>query len=197
VVALLELREFATGSCGVALDAELLWSTVAALHQQASAPVLRGACAGLLVTAGHLPTAAVAVALRGHLRGLASATDAVAYLRGLAQAARDLLWQEHDLLATLDELLSEWDNPTFLANLPELRLAFSSLTPRETDRVAAVVADLPRHRALHQAGAGSTVLGPLVAYGVTETEVLEHLHLEATLTEVLSHDGLATWMTPS
>ena len=31
---------------------------------------------------------------------------------------------------------SAWDDATFLAHLPELRLAFAGLTPRETDRVA-------------------------------------------------------------
>ena len=61
----------------------------------------------------------------------------MAFLRGLLQTAREAAWQQPALLGVLDKLLREWDEEAFVASLPELRLAFAEMTPKETDRIAA------------------------------------------------------------
>ena len=93
---------------------------------------MRGAAAGLLYGAARLSDAELASAVDGHLNGLMPARDAVAFLRGLLQTAREAAWQQPELLAVLDRLLLQWDETGFVAALPELRLAFAEMTPKET-----------------------------------------------------------------
>jgi hypothetical protein len=112
---------------------------------------------------------------------LSQAREAVAFLRGLMQTAREAAWQQPTLLGVLDGLLSNWDEASFIATLPELRLAFAEMTPKETDRIAEAVAQLH--------GAGD--LGRLVRHDISDTEVQAHLALSQTLRDVLAADGLS------
>ncbi|MFO0823146.1 MAG: hypothetical protein U0792_08500 [Gemmataceae bacterium] len=62
------------------------------------------------------------------------------FIRGLLATAREVAWQVAGGGA-LDARFGGWDEESFLGVLPELRLAFADLTPRET-RVADSVAAL-------------------------------------------------------
>ncbi len=181
--ALSQLRELLLSTAGRALDANLYWDMVLALYIHHQAALVRGACAGLLYSAGKLSEAELGVALNGHVNGLIAPPEAVSFLRGLLFMAREAAWQQPALLGVLDQLLQQWDENAFVTTLPELRLAFAEMTPKETDRVAESVAQLH----------GAEDLGRLVRYDLSAAEVQANLILSGTLSELLAADGLQAW----
>lgn len=182
--ALTRLRELLASAAGAALDAESYWQMVQQLAGRLDEPALRGTAAGLLFSAGRLDAAALAGLVAGEFVGAAEPKRAVAFLRGLLHSAREVAWQQPELLQALDGLLAKWDEATFIELLPELRLAFADLTPRETDRVGEAVS------ALH----GGEVLVGLVNHDVGEAQLATHLELSRTLLAVLEADGLQAWV---
>jgi hypothetical protein len=180
------LRELLVSEAGSRLDGSLYWAMIESLYHHHAAPLVRGACAGLRYSGGRLSDAELAQALDGHLGGLADQTSAVAFLRGLLTTAREAAWQQPALLATLDRLLTTWTDEDFVRSLPELRLAFAEMTPKETDRIAASVAELH----------GLTDLGRLVHHDLSASQVQQHLALSEQLRQQLAGDGLAGWLEP-
>lgn len=183
---LTKLRELLLSEPGRGLDADLYWTMVESLQKTHDSPLIRGAAAGLLHSAGQLSDGALSEAVEGHLNGLLQPRDAVSYLRGLLQTAREAAWQQPMLLQVLDKLLQQWDDDAFVANLPELRLAFAEMTPKETDRIAEAVAQLH----------GQTDLGRLVRYDISAEQVQANLLSSRVLAEVLAADGLQNWIAP-
>jgi Family of unknown function (DUF5682) len=94
------------------------------------------------------------------------------------------VWQASGLVEELDRRLTSWAEPTFLRALPDLRLAFTDLTPRETDRVAEIVA------ALH----GGVRPDTGVRHDVDEQTVTANLALSQLVAEALERDGLGAWI---
>jgi hypothetical protein len=180
---LTRLRELLVSSAGAQLDGALFWQMVRRLAETHDEPLIRGAAVGLLYSAGQVDATALAGALSGHFTGASEPRRAVAFLRGLLHSARDAAWQQPELLRALDALLNRWDDADFVEVLPEMRLAFAGLTPRETDRVGEAVA------ALH----GEKDLGHLVNYDVGQAQLTAHLALTRTLIDVLEADGLGAW----
>lgn len=181
--ALIRLRELLASEAGAALDAALFWNMAGQAFRHHPAPMLRGAAAGLLFSGGHLDDAALGAALRGHLEGLLAPPEAVAFLRGLLLSAREAAWQLPALLASVDGMLARCSEAEFIACLPELRLAFAAMTPRETDRIAEAVSGLH----------GGESLGTLVQHGVTEGQLQRNLALSQAARAALAEDGLAAW----
>ena len=144
---------------------------------------MRGAATGVAYSAGRLDDAGLAGAVQGHLSGTVPAAEAVGFLGGLLLTAREAAWQKPQLVARLDARLKAWDEETFVAHLPELRLAFATMTPVETDRIASSVARLH----------GLEELGPLLLRDADESDVQRHLALSARVAELLARDGLAAW----
>jgi Family of unknown function (DUF5682) len=184
IPALMQLRERLIGAAGQGLDAALYWAMLDDLQQHHDHPQIRGAAAGLRYSAGRLDDAGLAQALDGHFRGLAQPEAAVGFLRGLLQTAREAAWQQPALLDVLDTLMRDWGEDIFVRHLPELRLAFATMTPKETDRIATAVAQLH----------GTDDLGPLVDREFGEDDVRAALLLSGTLSEVLTGDGLDAWL---
>ena len=184
--ALARLRELLVSTAGAQLDASLYWDMVRQLALSHDEPLIRGTAVGLLYSAGNLGATELASALQGHFIGITDPQRSVGFLRGLLHSARDAAWQQPELLASLDALLAGWDEAQFVGVLPELRLAFAAMTPKETDRIAQAVA------ALH----GEKSLGSLVNYDVGEGQLRANLALSQTLSEVLDADGLAGWASP-
>ncbi|MBX9901165.1 MAG: hypothetical protein K2Y28_10340 [Burkholderiaceae bacterium] len=182
--ALSRLRELLISAAGHTLDANLYWNLVIGLSTEHNAALVRGAATGLLYSAGRMSEAEVGTALDGHLNGLMQPRDAVSFLRGLLYTAREAAWQQSALLGILDKLLQQWDDDAFVATLPELRLAFAEMTPKETDRIADAVAQLH----------GEKDLGRLVRYDLSAAEVQANLGLSRTLVELLIADGLQAWV---
>lgn len=181
--ALIRLRELLGSAAGTGLDAELYWALVERLAAHSDAPSVRGVSVGLLYSAGRVAAAQLAIFLTGQFTGASEPPRAVGFLRGLLRAAREAAWQQPELLQALDAMLSGWDEAAFIDVLPELRMAFADLTPRETDRVGEAVALL--HGAQH--------LGNLVNTDVGEAQLKVNLALSHTLLGVLQADGLGGW----
>lgn len=184
VRALSQLRELLVSEAGRTLDPEVYWAMVDDLQANHDAALVRGAATGLRHCAGRLDAAALGAMLDGHFRGLLKPPEAVAFLRGLLMTAREVAWQQPTLLAVLDALVREWNEQDFVANLPELRLAFAGMTPKETDRIAEAVAQLH----------GAEDLGSLVHRDLDEQTVQLHLAAARSLAEVLAADGLSEWI---
>lgn len=123
-------------------DPDLFRSALRRLSRDAEAePVLVGGATGVLHATGELSLEDLLVAVRGRLSGTGPAVAAgAAFLRGLLATARELAWQSEELVALVDRRINAWGQEEFELALPELRLAFADLTPREVDRVASVVA---------------------------------------------------------
>ncbi len=182
---LAQLRELLASPGGEDLDAEPFWSLVDRLRQDHDRALVRGAAAGLASTAGRLTVDDLARDVAGHLGSSIDPHEAVGFVRGLFATARETVWQDAGVVTALDSRLVGWDQPTFLSTLPDLRLAFTGLTPRETDRVAEAVA------ALH----GGERPDPPVRRDVDERTVHAHAELSQRLVEVLERDGLGAWLT--
>ena len=176
-------RELLVSEAGRELDASLYWSLIVDLQKKHDLPVIRGAACGLLYGAGWLSESDLGVALAGHLNGMLQPDAAVSFLRGLLHSAREVAWQRPELLTVLDGLLREWHEPEFTAILPELRLAFAAMTPKETDRIAQSVAHL------HDA----EDLGRLVHHDVSLAEVTSNLGISQNVLALLRADDLEAW----
>ena len=107
-------------------------------------PHLAGVAAGLRHAAGELTSAHLAAGLQ---RQQGDPAHAAAWLRGLMTADRTALLATDDaddgpephappLLEALHHLIHAADDTLFVTLLPDLRLALTDLTPRETDDVA-------------------------------------------------------------
>src|SRR5262249_28934249 len=101
----------------------------------------RGAACGILFGAGQLSVTELVAHLEGHLQSLSGqGREGPRFLRGLLCSARDVLWQAPEAIRAIHQVLREWDEESFVRQLPHLRLAFADLTPRECDQVARLAA---------------------------------------------------------
>jgi hypothetical protein len=184
VGALAQLRELLAGTASEGIDPEPYWSMVAALSTAHDIALVRGGATGLLYAAGRLGPSDLATAVAGHLSGTVAPAEAVGFCRGLLLTAREAAWQQAELVESLDRRLSGWDDATFVAHLPDLRLAFADMTPAETDRVAASVARLH--------GVGD--LGPLLRRDLDEASVNRNLSVSEAVAGLLRRHGLDEWV---
>jgi hypothetical protein len=183
-MALARLRELLASPAGANLDPESFWARVEQLRRGHDRPLVRGAAAGLASTAGRLSLDDLTRDVAGHLASSIPAHDAATFIQGLLATAREAVWQASGLVEQLDGRLAGWDEPGFLGALPDLRLAFADLTPRETDRVAEIVA------ALH--GGVKPDVG--VRHGIDEQAMAANLALSQLVAEALERDGLGAWI---
>jgi len=181
--ALSALREATASRNDGLFDADLFLESLGSVARAtAGRTVLVGGAAGILFGEGKLGEDALLALAEGHLRGAAAEPAArTGFLRGLLATAREAAWRLPGLLAAVDGLLASWSEEELTRALPEMRLAFSYLTPRETDRVAAQVADLH----------GGRSLGDLVHLAVREEDVRRNLLLTREVEAALARDGLA------
>jgi hypothetical protein len=146
-----------------------------------SAPAIVGAAAALLHQAGKLTATDLQRLIRGYLPGASTApASGTGCLQGVLAVVPELLWQSPSWLAFFDELFAELSEDQFLNVLPELRLAFSQLHPRDLSRIAGQVELLlspPRNVA-----ARSNRVGP------AERELAQRLTAE--VTQSLQRDHL-------
>lgn len=102
---------------------------------------LNGCIHGILYGSGRETAAEVEMVCRGYLTGTGEQLMRTAlFFRGLFYTARDLVFIGDDFLKMLDGFFGQVTAEEFMALLPELRMAFTYFTPRETDRIAAMAA---------------------------------------------------------
>jgi hypothetical protein len=147
-------------------------------------PAIIGGVTGVLFGSGRMQEEALLRHVTGHLAGATSNPAAKAgFLRGLLLTCRETAWRVPAMLHRINELLAQWDEDEFVKVLPDLRLAFACLTPRETDRVATAVAGLY----------GRRDLGSLVRADLTEAEMTFNLRLNQAVIGWLGQEGLTDW----
>ncbi len=93
-------------------------------------PAVVGAAAGVLYGEGRFSEDDLVRTTRGYLGAAGDPRKGAAVLRGLLATAREAAWQASGLVRAVDEQFAAWDEAAFLAALPDLRLAFTGLTPR-------------------------------------------------------------------
>lgn len=179
------LREIVAGQAKSesGLDADLFYQALARIVAQApdkAQAAVVGAAAGILFSDGHLDEAGLIRLVSGYLGGTSQeARRTTGILRGLLATARAVAWQLVALLQAIDEQLGSWDEDTFLQALPDLRLAFTDLTPREIFQVADQVAGLH----------GEKTLGDLVHTDLDEGEVRFGLEINRRVRETLQAEA--------
>lgn len=168
------------------LDATLFWQALEhVLSQTATAPLLRGAAAGLLHAAGRMDTEYLMTLTKGALSpAVGDGARQVNFLTGLLKTSRELAWREPQLAGAVEDLLQSWSEEEFLLRLPHLRLAWSNLTPRETDRVAGLVAT--RH------GVDSLQHARVATF--SEGDMMQALRVSVAVEQALRDDGLDAWL---
>ncbi|HNB73692.1 MAG TPA: DUF5682 family protein, partial [Acidobacteriota bacterium] len=183
VESLASLREMISSTPDQILDETLFYSALEPIPLKPDGnPLVCGGVVGILFSAGKISESAVLHFVRGFLEGAsASTSDQIGFLQGLLKTCREAAWNLSGLLALLDEYLTAWSEDDFLRILPELRLSFADLTPRETDRVAEMVAHLH----------GQPQLNLPDTRTLSEEALRFGLHLNQLILESLHHDGLA------
>lgn len=171
------------------LDEEIFWEAAAKVlkvnnHSHPTYSTICGAIGGLLFSAGRMDQVALDELVVGYLIGITDSQKRVGFLRGLLKTCREAAWQNEQLVQSLDQIISSWDESEFITSLPSLRLALADLTPRETDKVAARIAGLH----------GETELGSLTEFRITEGELEFNRKLSDLVLQTLAADGLSHWI---
>jgi hypothetical protein len=167
------------------LDPEPWHAALERLTITPGAPAVSSAAGAILFLDGAWDEAGLAAALLPHFGPGASADQAVRALSGLMSAAPELLLTLPRLRTELDRIMGAWDEQTFIAHLPDLRLAFARLKPQETARLAASLA---------QTHAGLDAELAEAHYTVSEADLAAGSALQLALAGCLERDGLADWM---
>ncbi len=171
----------------IGLDRSLLDAAIDRVALATTNPVILGAVLAVCVQAGTRPSAELVQVMEGQLTGVGLDTaDQIGVLRGILHTSPALLWHADGLLAVVDTFIREIEEDRFLDLLPHLRLAFTQLNPRETDRVAHALAGL----------LGVQASG-LISHNtqVSDTNLAEGLRIEKALRASLAQDGLTKWIT--
>ncbi len=104
---------------------------------------LNGCIHGILYGSGREGETEVEKVCRGYLEGTGEQLFSTAqFFRGLFFTARDLVFIGKQFIKMLDEFYGRVSEEEFMELLPELRMAFTYFTPRETDRIAGAAAGL-------------------------------------------------------
>jgi hypothetical protein len=119
----------------IALEADLFLDQLHALLQQNDG-TLAGLACGVLYHHGALSDEAVDTELNNACRQAWIEPNYIGdYLTGLMQSSRAIVLNHPKLLSAISQLIEHWDESTFLQCLPGLRLAFTQLKPRESQRL--------------------------------------------------------------
>lgn len=180
-----ELISRENAQAGAQVSADLFWEPLRAwLTLSGASPLLTGGAAGLLYRAGLTDEAETLRCLVGHLRSTTTQPESrLGFLVGLLRTARELAWQAPALSRAVGELLEHWSDDEFHRLLPQLRLAFSVLTPAETDQVAGVV--VPAQ------GEGSRL--DWYRPDLAEADLVSGRQLRRAVEQALRQDGLEAW----
>jgi len=185
--AIKSLREFLANTpdtlvaeCDTTLFYDALRSIVRHPSQD-SRSILVGAAIGILHCDGHISSAELMQVVSGYFSGtLNDAAACAGVVRGLLETGGISVWQDGELITALDKKLSSWDDDTFINLLPELRLAFSVLTPREIARLSEIISGLH----------GGAAFGSVILNDIAENDLYLGLQLNAAVRTLLERDNL-------
>lgn len=113
---------------------------------------------------------------------------AIGYFIGIMRTAPELVVRLPLLIEQLNELLNGWDDARFIQVLPDLRFAFSQLTPKQNAQMARVVAQKlsleTQDLTLHQTQ-------------FNQQELLQAMELEQKIQHQLTQQGVIRWFDES
>jgi len=149
-----------------------------------SAPGIAGAGAAMLFLEGAWDEGRLVDFISGRFGSGGETQDVVRCFSGLMAVGPEMLWRVEGLLQKMDDLLQDWDEEAFLRFLPDLRLAFTRLNPRESARVGGLLASL--HGVEVEEWEVPTA-------GFTQAEAMAGARLNHGLVQLLQADGLTAW----
>jgi len=125
------------------IDKELLYEALLDFcEQNAPPPCLHGSAAGLLYSAGRLDCEQVIKIAESYFYGTGEIIKkAGIFLAGLFISAWDLVFTDARFTGGITSILKNFTHEDFLLVLPDLRLAFSSFTPNQIDKLAKIIAE--------------------------------------------------------
>ncbi len=182
VASLDALHRVLTTDAWTGLDHTSFWEMLARQRRLVRPGLLAGAIAGLQWRAAVVQDTELVQAAAGHLDAGSDGSVGALFLEGLVLVAPDALWEIEGLVEAISSALSDYAPRQFLHRLPGLRSAFSSLTPRQTDRLAESVMELTGARA------------NVRVTGVSENDVMHHASLSEATAERMEADGLSSWL---
>ncbi|MBX9938616.1 MAG: hypothetical protein K2Y32_05155 [Candidatus Obscuribacterales bacterium] len=185
--AIKSLREFTANTPDTLVaecDTTLFYAALRSIVKhpaQESRPVLVGAAIGILHCDGRISSAELMQVVSGYFSGtLDDAAACAGVVRGLLETGGLSVWQDGELTKSLDKKLSDWDDDTFMNLLPELRLAFSVLTPREIARLSEIIS------VLH----GGAAFGSVILNDIAQSDLHLGVRLNAAVRTLLKKDNL-------
>ena len=180
------LTEFLRGSAETRFDLSLFHEAIDRLVDRAPPAEILGATLAICVQARRRTPDELAGALSGHFGGASiSHTDRIGVLVGLLATVPTLLWSAPQVLECVDEFICSLDEDAFIEILPALRHAFTALNPRETERLAGLLAN--------SRGYSPSRLTASPA-GLTESDLARGLAIERALRASIASDHLETWL---
>lgn len=150
--------------------------------------LLVGAVTALQFADGKLSETELTALLSQHFGLGVEPERAVNYLSGMMTSVPALFLRYPSLGEWLNNLVKSWQPETFIALLPDLRLAFTRLKPMETDKFAEQIAKLN--------GVSNTDVVSH-AMSVNESQLYEGIALNQKIHEFVNEQGLADWLMPS
>ncbi|MGO2333849.1 DUF5682 family protein [Providencia sp.] len=148
------------------------------------APLLKGAVDALRFLAGKIDDSVLTTSIQRTFSAGSDPEIAIGYFIGVMRAAPELVIRIPLLVELLNQLLSEWDDERFIQVLPDLRFAFSQLTPKQNAQMAQCIAQnlsiKTQDLTLHQTE-------------FSEKNMLQAIQLEKKIQQQLVEQGLRGW----
>lgn len=148
-----------------------------------AAASLVGCATGIAASVRVLSEEEAVRAVVTHLAVGADPARAADFIVGLVRAAPDVLLHSPDAVEAVTGALTGLDDRAFVAALPDLRRAFTTLRPMETHRLAGMVAQL----------VGATASDLDTVWTVDPAHAALGAQLERDLVASLVRDGLGEW----
>ena len=148
-----------------------------------AAAVLVGCATGVAASVGALTGQETRSAVVAHLAVGADPTRAADFIVGLVRTSPDVLLHCPDTVEAVTTALTALDDQAFVAVLPDLRRAFTTLRPIETHRLAGTVAGL----------VGTSAANLDVVWSVDPAQAALGAQVERDLVASLVRDGLGQW----
>ena len=147
-------------------------------------PLLKGAVDTLRYLGGKIDES---VLIKEIKRAFSAGSDpeiAIGYFIGVMRTAPELVTRMPLLIELLNQLLSQWDDNRFIQVLPDLRFAFSQLTPKQNAQMAQFIAN---HLAI------DTQSLTLHQTEFNQNQMLQAIQLEQKIQQQLAEQGLQGW----
>ncbi len=167
---------------GVGFGAVLREIEVLRRHRDAAASLV-GCATGIAASVRVLSEEEAVHAVLTHLAVGADPVRAADFIVGLVRTAPDVLLRSPDAVEAVTGALTRLDDRAFVAALPDLRRAFTTLRPMETHRLAGMVAQL----------VGTAASDLDTVWTVNPAHAALGAQLERDLVASLERDGLGEW----